>query len=189
MSRKKLVTIITVCIVVVIVALTISLPVVGPESDPVVDFTDSKLETIIRVHLNDETSEPIHVSELAELTGLLARLSGIKDISVLQYCTSLTYLYLGYNQINDISPLANLTNLTELRLYSNQISDISSLANLTNLGYLYLMGNQISDISPLLKNEGLGDGDIVDLWGNPLSDDSINIYIPELEERGVKVSY
>jgi Leucine-rich repeat (LRR) protein len=63
------------------------------------------------------------------------------------------------------------------------------LANLTNLTRLDLGDNQISDIYPLVQNDGLGEGDVVYLWGNPLSYDSINIYIPELQAKGVIVYY
>jgi hypothetical protein len=38
-----------------------------------------------------------------------------------------------------------------------------------------------------VKNKGLGTGDQIYLWGNPLNSDSINVYIPELEARGVTV--
>jgi len=41
----------------------------------------------------------------------------------------------------------------------------------------------------LVENEGLGAGDGVYLYGNPLSSDSVNIYIPQLEARGVDVGY
>jgi hypothetical protein len=40
-----------------------------------------------------------------------------------------------------------------------------------------------------VQNEGLATGDTVGLEGNPLSTDSINIYIPELQARGVGVLY
>lgn len=54
---------------------------------------------------------------------------------------------------------------------------------------LILGNNQISDISPLVENEGPGEGGFVDLRWNPLSPDSINTYIPELEARGVNVYF
>jgi len=54
---------------------------------------------------------------------------------------------------------------------------------------LWLRGNQISDIKPLVDNSGLGGGDEVDLRSNPLSTTSLNTYIPQLEARGVIVSY
>jgi len=132
------------------------------------------------------------ISPLANLTTLTVLDLGdnqISDISTLANLTSLIGLSLDYNQIGDISPLGNLTHLDNLHLYDNQISDISPLANLTNLEYLYLWNNQISDISPLVDNEGLSEGDQVDLTLNPLSSDSINIYIPQLEARGVIVIY
>jgi len=41
----------------------------------------------------------------------------------------------------------------------------------------------------LVLNEGPGLGNQIDLRWNPLSSDSLNIYIPELEARGVIVEY
>ena len=57
------------------------------------------------------------------------------------------------------------------------------------LSGLYLETNQIDDILPLVENPGLGGGDQVNLEDNPLSSESINVYIPELEARGVTVIY
>ena len=47
--------------------------------------------------------------------------------------------------------------------------------------------NQISDIAPLVDNSGLGKGDKVNLYNNPLSDLAISTQIPALRERGVEV--
>jgi hypothetical protein len=41
----------------------------------------------------------------------------------------------------------------------------------------------------LVSNSGLSEGDLVFLGGNPLSSTSTNVYIPQLEKRGVKVYY
>jgi hypothetical protein len=41
----------------------------------------------------------------------------------------------------------------------------------------------------LVQNDGLATGDVVGLNYNPLSSDSINIYIPQLQARGVSVFY
>jgi len=62
------------------------------------------------------------------------------------------------------------------------------LANLTSLTVLDLQTNQISDIAPLVNNPGLSAGDTVFLENNPLSDTSINTYIPQLEARGVIIN-
>jgi hypothetical protein len=40
-----------------------------------------------------------------------------------------------------------------------------------------------------VANSELSEGDSVDLRDNPLSTTSVNVYIPELEERGVNVEY
>jgi hypothetical protein len=134
------------------------------------------------------------LSSLSNLTLLIlghAGLDGnlISDVKPLSFLMNLDELYLGVNQVIDISPLANLAKLTQLFLSDNQIMDISPLASLTNLTRLELDSNEISDVSPLVDNLGLGEGDSVILIYNPLSDDSINIYIPELEARGADVLY
>ncbi|MCL0098397.1 hypothetical protein M1O16_00820, partial [Dehalococcoidia bacterium] len=63
---------------------------------------------------------------------------------------------------------------------------------LTNLTELRLGGNQISHLTPLVANTGLGQGDEVDLRGNPLdlTPGSQNMRdIEELQGRGVIVSF
>ena len=132
------------------------------------------------------------ISVLAGLTNLkLLDLTGnsLSDISIVEGLTNLTYLDLDGNSLSDISPLAGLTNLTRLELGGNSISDISPLAGLTNLTSLWLAGASISDISPLVANTGLGSGDTVFLWNNPLSAASIHTHIPALKSRGVAVKY
>ena len=174
---------------------------------PLEDLTNL---TYLFLHVN-QISNISPLANLTNLTRLLLSSNQISDISPLTNLTKLTWLYLQKNQISSISPLANLTNLTQLglsdnqitgiapladltdliylSLHSNQISDISTLANLTDLMWLYLQNNGINNIYPLVENGGLGTGDIVSLDSNPLSDDSINLYIPELVARGVIVSY
>ena len=71
------------------------------------------------------------------------------------------------------------------------------------LTYLNFVDNKITDIAPLVRNSGLSrsyitvsgnrvyveDGYRVYLEDNPLSRDSIIIDIPELQKRGVYVSW
>jgi Leucine-rich repeat (LRR) protein len=137
----------------------------------------------------NEIGDMSPLGELTSLTDLDLHSNHIGEISAVANLTSLTSLRLDSNQISDISSLADFTNLTELHLGNNQISDISPLANFTNLIRLSLRNNQISDISPLVQNEGLGTGDLVNLQANPLSSDSVNVYIPLLQARGVTVDY
>ncbi len=133
----------------------------------------------------------------------------VNDISPLANLTQLKTLYLAENEITDLSPLANLSTLVDLRFESNHISDISALSTLTNLKRLYLHDNEITDLTPLsqlphlslillddnnisdispLLNIGEGYSlEVLDLSGNPLSNKSLLVYIPELEQRGVTV--
>jgi len=148
----------------------------------------ANLVDLQRLWLRDnQISDISPLANLTELTVLALSNNQITTIIDLANLTSLTWLYLEHNQISDISTVANFTSLTFLGLGGNQISDISPLANLTNADDFDLSDSQISDIFPLVQNEGLATGDIVDLRWNPLSSDSINIYIPQLEARGVTV--
>jgi len=81
----------------------------------------------------------------------------------------------------------NLTNLTRVDLYHNGISDLTPLVKLTKVELITLMHNQISNVSPLLSLSGLDPANAVDLRGNPLSETSINVYIPQLEQRGLHI--
>ena len=155
-------------------------------SDATVTFPDLSLDTAIRDTIN-KPEGPILISDLKSLTMLKIQEIGISDLTGLEHCINLQYLELWYNNISDLSPLAGLTNLDYLFLTSNNISDLSPLAGLTNLDYLFLTSNNISDLSPLAGNIGLLEGDNVDLRDNPLSTMSLNIYVPQLEQRGVNV--
>jgi len=158
------------------------------------------LSNLEKLYLNDTNIGDI--SALAGLTNLesldLTGNPNITDISSLADLTNLDTLYLENNNISDISALAGKPKLEVLTLGRNNVSDISPLANLGYLEFLDLEGNNISDISPLVENtrnavrgsnRGLAAGDVVYLGGNPLSEKSKNVYIPQLEERGIDVSY
>ena len=84
---------------------------------------------------------------------------------------------------------SDLEELTSLSASERGISDLAGLELCLYLMDLQLDLNQIGNISSLVQNEGLGGGDAVYLRGNPLSWNSINVYIPELRGRGVTVVY
>ncbi len=143
-------------------------------------------------HLGLDVNQVSDISPLASLTNLTWLHLGenqVSDISPLASLTNLTWLHLSENQVSDISPLASLTNLTWLHLQKNDISDLSTLTGLTNLWELHLSDNNISDISPLVENSGLSKEDTVNLMNNPLGTTSVNVYIPQLEEKRVDVKY
>ncbi|MBA7525851.1 hypothetical protein ES705_18009 [subsurface metagenome] len=143
-------------------------------------------------HLGLDVNQVSNISPLASLTNLTwlhLGMNQVSDISPLASLTNLTWLSLSENQISDISPLARLTNLEWLYLQKNDISDLSTLTGLTNLWELHLSDNNISDISPLVENSGLSKEDTVNLMNNPLGTTSVNVYIPQLEEKRVDVKY
>ena len=129
------------------------------------------------------------LASLINLTELYLDNDNISNISPLANLINLTDLWLGVNSISDISAVAGLTNLTSLTLYNNRISDISAVAGLTNLTWLTLSDNSVSDLSPLVANAGLGNGDTVDVTGNPLGTQSLQTHIPALQRRGVTVTF
>ena len=135
-----------------------------------------------------------NVSDISAVAGLtnLTQLSlggNISDIAAVARLTKLTRLILWRNNISDISAVAGLTDLTDLGLESNSITDISPVSGLTNLTGLHLANNNISDILPLVENTGLGGGDRINVWRNPLSYASINTHIPAIQAKGVEVKF
>ncbi|MFC1561474.1 leucine-rich repeat domain-containing protein [candidate division KSB1 bacterium] len=175
----------------------------------------SPLTKLIKMReLKLASNEIINISPLAGMTKLeyLQLMNNpVTDISALAGMTELREVYFESAQLTDISPLSGLENLervhamhcniqgippldssinlTYLFLDFNNITDISSLRNLISLKALLLAENQIEDILPLVENTGIGNGDFVNLYNNPLNEQSINVYIPALRDRGVDVSY
>ena len=129
------------------------------------------------------------VAGLTNLTELFLQDNSISDISVLMGLTNLEWLRLSDNSISDISALAGLTNLMGFYIDGNSISDISAVTNLTNLKSLDLSYNSVFDLSPLVANTGLGPKSGVRVGGNPLSNLSLHMRIPTLQERGVRVRF
>ena len=136
---------------------------------------------------------------MATLTRLDAPNSGIRDLTGLEFATSLTRLHLGIekeegkyvnsNEISDLTPLAGLNNLTWLNLTNTGVADLTPLAGLNNLTRLSLGDNSISDLTPLaglnnLTRLSLGDNrvssltplaglnNLTELWlgDNPIAD-------------------
>ena len=176
-----------------------------------VEIPDQNLRAAIEDALGKPHGQPIAPAEMLTLTFLYADAVGVRDLMGLEGAINLTVLSLGDNNITDISAVASLTKLTELHLWDNEITnitpiagltrltsldlagnaitDISALARLTHLQWLILVDNSIADLSPLLANTGLGAGDEVVVFGNPLSHQAINTHLPTLERRGVTVVF
>jgi len=164
----------------------------------------SNLMSLQVLELEDNLiSDASPLSQLNNLHRLNLCGNNINDLTPLIGLTKLQKLHLERNQISDISSLSNVTDVRILYLGSNKITNISPLEGLKRIGdwdgwalkrggfniHLTLSNNQISDISPLVTNSGIGEGDIIDLTGNPLNDEAYNAHIPILEKRGVVVLY
>ena len=153
---------------------------------PVINFRDRNLELAVRRAIFMPEGR-IHQSSIEWLMSIDVSEQGITDIGGLENFYNLSDLSLWGNKVSDLTPISGLTKLTTLTLYMNQISDIKVLAGLPNLTYISLWNNKISDISPLVQNQGLGLGDVVDIRANPLSRESLEVHIPQLQQRGVRV--
>ena len=110
----------------------------------------------------------------------------ISDLEGLQYAVNLTNLRLVDQDLADLSSLAQLASLTKLSLIGSGVADLNPLAGLTNLTDLNLEFNSITDISPLVANDGLDEGDTVNLFDNLLSAEARK-GAQALRDRGVLV--
>ena len=129
------------------------------------------------------------LGSLEDLWFLSLGYNEISDVSALGSLLDLTFLDLSRNEISDVSALGSLESLRQLWLDGNAIEDVSALGSLEDLVDLNLRSNAISDVSALARNMGIGDGDHLDLRGNPLSTESIETHIPALLRRGVDVLF
>ena len=158
-------------------------------TDPsVITFSDENFENLIRDILY-KYNGGIRKQDMMQIINLSGYEREINNIDGVENCENLERINLRTNQISDISGIAELTKIYRINLWTNQITDISALSGLTNLNELYLGGNQISDIDPLVQNQGLGAGDKIVISNNPLSETSLNDYIPQLIARGVEIHY
>lgn len=91
-----------------------------------VAFNDLNLEAAVCLKINKPWGN-IYIEDVKEITdiSLIGHfLNGqIKDITGLQYFTSLTELNLAYNQISDLSHLSGLNELKQLFLNSNPLNN------------------------------------------------------------------
>ena len=129
------------------------------------------------------------IKDITNLQTLYLTNTPVVNLDPVANITSLQNLIMNNCSLSNIDSLANLNKLAKLLLNDNIITDITSLTELHELYELNLGNNNISDILPLVNNWGLGSNDYVLLYNNPLSDTSINIYIPQLQDRGVNVIY
>ena len=112
-----------------------------------VHIPDTNLRAAIAEALGKSPNAPITVAEMNRVKTLRVQNRGIRDLTGLQFATSLIRLNLRDNQISDLSPIASLTELRELWLENNRVSNILLVRGLINLTHLEFAHNPVSDIS------------------------------------------
>ena len=115
-------------------------------ADQEIQFSDPNLEAAIREAIGQQDG-PIMESKLASVMFLVANERGITELSGIEHCTGLAYVYLAGNEIVDLGPLSELAKLQQLDVSQNQIVDVTPLGGLSQLKTLYLSDNQIVDIA------------------------------------------
>ncbi len=163
-------------------------------TNPISDIEPlSGLSNLNVLHLSFCEIEDISpLAKLSNLTELRLRNNPIQDFSPLQDKPKLIFLGLGDHVIDDLSFLSKNENIEVLLLTKCNIRDISALSGLKKLRRVSLDDNNISDISPLVENfkaGGIVAGTMIDLSGNPLSENAISEDIPLLRSNGIKVYY
>ena len=153
------------------------------QSEDLVSIPDMNLRAAVAEALGKTPSSAITVAEMATLERLYANGMDIRDLTGLEFATSLKDLRINGNLMPDLSPIAGLIQLHHLRMAGNKISDISPLAELKSLGALEIYDNEISDILPLA---GLTNLSWLSMYNNPVSDLSPLANLKHL--RGMRVS-
>ncbi len=160
-------------------------------SNPVSDLsplaTLGSLTELVVTHA--ATSDISSLSHLTKLQHLMIISSNVTDVSSFAPLTELIYADLFDNRIENIDSVKTCTNLRRLLLSKNRIHDVSALKYLSRLEIVELYDNCVTNIQPLVDNDGIGNGDIVALRGNPLDSISVAQYIPLLRDRGVVVFF
>lgn len=113
----------------------------------------------------------------------------VGDISFLEDFDQLTWLDFNNAVIGDLAPIQGLTTLTHLDLTGTGQQDLTFLSGLPDLASLDLLDNAVRDLGPLVANTGIGAGDSVNLFWNPLDseDPTVQADIAALQARGVQL--
>ena len=148
---------------------------------PLVGLTKLKYLNILENPIGDCSC----LCNLIHLEELFLGQTPISDLNFVSQMDSLSLLWAPASNISDLSPIADKTNLKSIHFGWNQIQDISALQYLSEIEECYLPKNLIENIEPLVNNSGLGEGDLLVIYGNPLDSISINEHIPILRNRGV----
>ena len=160
--------------------------------NPIVSFESLiELGNLMGIALNDLTQFDFSdINGMSSLQTIYLNNTPVINLNLIANITTLQNVFMRNCGIDNIDSLVNLTNLRKLYLKNNNISNITALEQLHELSEVELWDNNITNILALVNNLGISGGnDYVFLINNPLSETSINTYIPQLENRGVHVYF
>lgn len=111
----------------------------------------------------------------------------LKNVDSLTMIGNLNYLDVIKTGLTSADTFATLTELTHLSLQDNAVTDVHPLQNLTGLSELSLSGTAVTSVAPLVLNQGLSNGDKVDLTKAPLDCPTEAANVKALSDRGVMI--
>ncbi|WP_162006728.1 leucine-rich repeat domain-containing protein [Roseimaritima sediminicola] len=127
------------------------------DDDPPRLFPDPALEAAVRAEVFEKryNDEPITKEDVQNISRVVGRGKGIKNLEGLQHCPAVMLLDLEDNEITDLKPIAELKRLQSVTLAGNKIKTLEPLKDLTGMQLLDVSRNQISDLKPLQKMANL----------------------------------
>lgn len=145
--------------------------------------------TQIKLNRNNNLENLESLASLPFLESLSLKHCGLTSVTFLKNFKKLKYLYLNENDVQSLEGIQGLGKLEYLYIGSNEVTSIAPIANLGKLREIHAGNNNISGVSFLVgscdfKNEGY-----ICLYGNPLSQEDLNVTIPKLERSGIEVDY
>lgn len=177
-------------------------------NDAPIFFADDSLEYLVRDLVHKQTGQLTRL-DVAQLSFLDGNSRGITNVEGIGQLWKLEVAFMSGNHISELSPFTELANLWALQVNGNAITNIEPLTTMDQLRILFLDVNQLADISPITEMSGLhilslrqcgltdlaplvaspyiADADTVIVTENFLSETALNVQIPALEARGVKV--
>ena len=118
---------------------------------------DKNLEAAVRKEVFEKryNTEPLTADDVKNISQVVGKGKGIKNLEGLQHCKSLMKIDLEKNEIVDLSPIKELKLLQSIDLASNKIESLEPIAELVKSQYLQLSKNAIVDLGPLSKMSNL----------------------------------
>lgn len=169
--------------------LSVKLP--SPTDKPIkyINIPDINFRNVVLNILNKSLDFKITEKDVLSIKKIDGSDKQIKDITGIRYFKNLEVLCLCNNQIENIYDLNTNMKLCDIDLHNNKIVDITNIRGLISIEKLNLNNNLIEDVSHINFNRNMYNNAIVYLQDNPLSNESINIYIPVLIANGIKIIY